>query len=96
MHHLVQLQDSLTDDLERMELDEESEQSTQSRLGLFQDHPVTQRTNSFFRRSTSTLCLTGVPLDTILFPASESMPLAATPQLLQPGSERSDWFGTVK
>lgn len=65
-------------------------------VGIFQGHPLAQRSDAFFRRSASTLSLVGVGVDPVLAPASEAMPLAFTPQQLHPNSRRSELFGTVR
>nr|CAH8831156.1 unnamed protein product [Trichobilharzia regenti] len=54
---------------------------------------ITQRSDSFFRRSESVLSLSGVGPDLLDIPLSESLPLALQPQLLQPTSERAELFG---
>ncbi|VDO05272.1 unnamed protein product [Rodentolepis nana] len=89
-HHLVHLRESLT---ERMQPDDEFGQSQSL---LFQGHPLTQRTHSFFRRSMSTLCINAPPVDAILNPAAESLPLAVMPQVLEPETERSTYFSVDK
>ncbi|VUZ48249.1 unnamed protein product, partial [Hymenolepis diminuta] len=90
LYHLVQLRDSLP---ESMELGEEFDQL---QPGLFQGHPLAQRTHSFFRRSMSTLSINAPPVDAILNPAAESLPLAVTPQALEPEAERNTYFAVDK
>lgn len=90
MYHLVRLRDPLP---ESMELGEEFDQL---QSGLFQGHPLTQRTHSFFRRSMSTLSINAPPVDAILNPAAESLPLAVTPQALEPEAERNTYFAVDK
>lgn len=58
--------------------------------------PLAQQSDSFFCRSDSTLSLAGAGLDPVLTPVSEALPLAVTPQRLQPDSQRSDLFGTAR
>lgn len=51
------------------------------------------RKHPFFQRSESTLCLGCPPPDPFDTPMSEALPLADTPQLLQPNARREDLFG---
>nr|CDS34716.2 E3 ubiquitin protein ligase hyd [Hymenolepis microstoma] len=89
-YHLVRHRDSLPESMQVVD------EFSQLRSRLFQGHPLTQRTHSFFRRSMSTLCINAPPVDAILNPAAESLPLAVTPQVLEPEAERSTYFSVDK
>ncbi|KER30873.1 hypothetical protein T265_02799 [Opisthorchis viverrini] len=57
---------------------------------------ITQREDSFFRRSESILSLSGFGLDLIDTPLSDSLPLAMQPQRLHPTSTRTELFGPAR
>ncbi|VEL13318.1 unnamed protein product, partial [Protopolystoma xenopodis] len=54
---------------------------------------LARRTDTFFRRSESTLSLAGAGLDPIETPLAEALPLATQPHLLRPTTSRSELFG---
>jgi hypothetical protein len=49
--------------------------------------------NTFFQRSSSTLCLSSLGPDPFQMTIDESLPLACRPQLLQPICRKEDLFG---
>ncbi|CAL8107686.1 unnamed protein product [Calicophoron daubneyi] len=58
--------------------------------------PVSQRGDSFFRRSESVLSLSGLGLDLIETSLWESLPLAVQPHRLHPNSTRTELFGSAR